>query len=102
MPAGKLDGVTIVQPVAADAGTVSPSSAAVTPASKYHRRTRVMKILSSGCEEHALPSHRPQASTFSNIAVTAGPRGTSLAGPYSDSGALTKRRPFSNDARRKP
>ena len=40
---------------------VSPSSAATTPASVHHFvKPRVMKIPSSGNEEHALLSHRPQ------------------------------------------
>jgi hypothetical protein len=37
---------------------------AVIPASVHHRETRVMKIPSSGCEEHALPS---QSATDVNI-----------------------------------
>jgi len=36
----------------------------VIPASVHNRETRVMKILSSGCGEHALLSHRPQKLTF--------------------------------------
>lgn len=58
MPAGKPVGVTTVQPVAADAGTVSPSSPAVIPASVHHRKkTCVMKIRSLECDEHAPLSH---------------------------------------------
>jgi hypothetical protein len=63
-PAVEAGGVTTVQPVAADAGTVSPSSPAVIPASVHHRKTRVTKIPSSGCEEHALLS---QSATDVNV-----------------------------------
>jgi hypothetical protein len=69
-PAVPAGGVITVQPVAADAGTVSPSSPAVIPASVHHRETRVMKIPSSGWENTHDDHSRPQTLTFSNIAVT--------------------------------
>jgi hypothetical protein len=63
-PAVEAGGVTTVQPAAADAGTVSPSSPAVIPASVHNRETRIMKIPSSGYEEHACHHNRPQTLTF--------------------------------------